>query len=111
MILYGFLGCGIVIALLSGGLWMQTERLDVAQGTIENCEKEKTIIGTQLINQNRAVKGWQNTADERQKQAKAARKEAGIKGQAQVAEIERLKALSAKSCSAAVEGVKKGLKP
>ena len=112
MILYGFLGCGLVIALLSGGLWMQTERLDVAQGQIENCEKEKEILGKSVIKQNRAVKKLEDTAAERQKQAAAALAKAREGQGSKDAEIARLRGLNAKglSCSGAVAEVRKGLK-
>lgn len=111
MIAYGFIGCGLLIALLSGGLWMQTERLDVAHGQIENCEKEKEILAKSLITQNRAVKGWQDTAEKRGKQAKAALAKAQTDGQARDAEIARLKRSKPLSCPDAVAEVKKGLKP
>jgi len=111
MIVYGFIGCGLLIALLSGGLWMQTERLDVAHGQIENCEKEKEILAKSVITQNRAVKGWQDTAEKRRKQAAAASAKAKADGQAQDAEIARLRAAKPADCAAAVSEVRKGLKP
>jgi len=111
MIAYGFIGCGLLIALLSGGLWMQTERLDVAHGQIENCEKEKETLAKSVIVQNRAVKGWQDTAEKRRKQAANALAKAQTDGQARDAEIARLRSIKPKSCSDAVAEVKKGLKP
>jgi len=111
MIAYGFIGCGLLIALLSGGLWMQTERLDVAHGQIENCEKEKEILAKAVIVQNRAVKGWQDTAEKRRKQAANALAKAQADGQARDAEIARLRAVKPADCAAPVSEVRKGLKP
>jgi len=110
MIAYGFIGCGLLIALLSGGLWMQTERLDVAHGQIENCEKEKEILAKAVIVQNRAVKGWQDTAEKRRKQAANALAKAQTDGQARDAEIARLRASKPKDCADAVATVKAGMR-
>jgi len=110
MITYGFIGCGLLIALLSGGLWMQTERLDVANGQIENCEKEKEILAKSVIVQNRAVKQWQDTAEKRRKQAANALAKAQTDGQARDAEIARLRGVKPADCAAAVSEVRRGLK-
>lgn len=90
---------------------MQTERLDVAQGQIENCEKEKEILAKSVIMQNRAVKEWQDTAEKRRKQAQAASAKARTDGQLRDAEIARLRAAKPADCAAAVAEVRKGLKP
>ena len=111
MIAYGFIGCGLLIALLSGGLWMQTERLDVAQGQIENCEKEKEILAKSVITQNRAVKQWQDTAEKRRKQAAAALAKARQEAGSLDAEIARLRAAKPADCAAAVATVKQGMQP
>lgn len=111
MIAYGFIGCAILIAALSGGLWLQTERLDIAHGQIENCEKEKESLAKSVIQQNRAVKKWQDTAEKRRKQAADALANAKTDSEDRDAEIARLRSIKPKSCPEAVAEVKRGLKP
>lgn len=113
MIAYGFLGCGIVIALLSGGLWLQTERLDIAHGSLENCQKSTELLAGSLYRQNKAVDDLAKAAEKRQKQAAIALKQAR-EGQGKAdAEISRLRGLAAAglSCSDAVQQVKDGMRP
>lgn len=113
MIAYGFLGCGIVIALLSGGLWLQTERLDIAHGSLENCQKSTELLAGSLYRQNKAVTALSEASAKRQKQAAIALKQAR-EGQGKAdAEIARLRGLTAAAldCSGAVQQVKRGMKP
>lgn len=111
MIAYGFIGCAVLIALLSGGLWMQTERLDVAHGQIENCEKEKELLGKSVIKQNKAVSELSEKAAKRARIAQAALAKARQEAGSLDAEIARLRASKPADCAAAVATVKEGLKP
>jgi len=113
MIIYGAIAAGIVIAALSGALWVQTERLDVAQGTLKNCSKAREITDSLLFQQNKAVDDLAKDSEKRARNAAAALAKAREGQGKQDSEIARLRGLSAAGldCAGAVAEVKLGMRP
>jgi len=110
VILYGAIAAGIIIAALSGAVWVQSERLDVAQGTLKNCQDSNALLVGSVNKQNKAVKDLAKESDKRLKRAADARKRAE-EGQGKAdSEIARLKAAKPADCAAAVATVKEGMR-
>lgn len=112
MIIYGAIAAGIIIAALSGAVWVQTERLDVAQGTLENCSKAREITDSLLLRQNKAVDDLAKASEKRARNAAAALAKAR-EGQGKAdSEIARLRGLATVGldCSGAVAEVKRGMR-
>ncbi len=101
----------VAFAAMSIALKVQTSRLSAAKADLQACETRYGEALASIDRQNKAVESLAKAAAERQKQAKAALAAAGKGNVGKDAEIARLRGLNAKSCAAAVEGVKQGLRP
>lgn len=108
------IGAGVVIAVLSGLLWVQTERVSSAKSELRTMEESRDLWVNAADTCSKLTEEAAKEADKRARTAQDALKKARIGSQSAEAEITRLRGLkpTGEVCLAgqAVARVREGLK-